>query len=127
MEDKESKRINENKLENIHLMNGNKFLESLENYDKTNLLSTHFTRTFINNKETIDLTFGESPVIAENSHNLSNSTYFRFHKILTESFEIEDDLNDIPSKTVKEIPVFLTNKVLKYRNLVFPHRMFDNQ
>ena len=107
--------------------NTENIFESLEKNDKNNFLTTNCSRVVITNKEPMDLTFRESAVKVDNiQDDSSKSSFLRFHKILTESFEIEDDLNDIPSKTVKEIPVFLTNKVLKYRNLVFPHRMFPN-
>jgi hypothetical protein len=66
------------------------------------------------NKDTMDLTFREISINPETVvDDSSKSTYVRLKKILTESFEVEEDINDLPSRRIKKIPSFRTKKVLK--------------
>ena len=100
--------------------NTENIFESLEKNDKNNFLTTNCSRVVITNKEPMDLTFRESAVKVDNiQDDSSKSSFLRFHKILTESYEVEDDNNDIPSHAIKEIPKFIVNKVYKFLKLVF--------
>ena len=92
-----------------------KFLESLENIDRTTFMSTQFTmdKRLNNNKDSLDLTFRENAVIAQNiQDDSSKSTYLRLNRIFNESCEIDDEIeSDIPSNIIKKIPQMSIHRV----------------
>ncbi len=100
--------------EDTNYQTNNKALESFESLDKSNEPPISFTRNVFDNKDTMDLTFRDifinPEIVVDDS---SKSTYVRLKKILTESFEVEEDINDIPSRKINKIPSFRTKKVNK--------------
>ena len=90
-------------------------IESFETLEKTNFLTFNNTRNRTSKRDTLDLTFRDtltnSEAVLDDS---SKSAYLRLKNILTESFEVEEDVNDLPSRKIKEIPAICIKTVVSY-------------